>query len=91
MPARVVVYFVLGLCLFCGESYEEVMRRMAEGLRFMGNWSGRWRVPTAGALTRARERLGVEPVRELFERVAVPMADPGYSWGVVTGFSVDEC
>jgi hypothetical protein len=77
LPARVVVYFVLGLCLFCGENYEEVMRRMAQGLRFMGNWSDRWRVPTAGALTRARERLGVEPLRELFERVAVPMAEPG--------------
>jgi hypothetical protein len=77
LPARVVVYFVLGLCLFYGESYEEVMRRMAQGLRFLGNWSDRWRVPTAGALTRARERLGAEPLRELFERVAVPLAEPG--------------
>jgi hypothetical protein len=40
LPARVVVYFVLGLCLFRSESYEEVMRRMAQGLRFLGNWSG---------------------------------------------------
>jgi hypothetical protein len=77
LPARVVVYFVMGLCLFRGESYEEVMRRLAQGLRFLGSWSDKWRVPTAGALTRARERLGPEPLRELFAQVAVPMAQPG--------------
>jgi len=86
LPARVVVYFVLGLCLFRGDSYEEVMRRMAHGLRFLGNWVEQWRVPTAGALTRARERLGPEPLRALFERVAVPMAAPGARGGWLRGF-----
>jgi hypothetical protein len=58
LPARVVVYFVLALCLFFGESYEEVMRRLVHGLRFLGNWSDDWRVPTAGALTRAGSDSG---------------------------------
>lgn len=86
LPARVVVYFVLGMCLFRGESYDEVMRRVSQGLRFLGNWSDRWRVPTAGALTRARERLGAEPLRELFERVAVPMAERRTRGAWLNGF-----
>ena len=28
LPARVVVYYVLALCLFFGEGYEEVIRRL---------------------------------------------------------------
>ncbi|MCP2198874.1 Insertion element 4 transposase N-terminal, partial [Lentzea flava] len=28
LPARVVVYYVLALCLFFGDGYEEVMRKL---------------------------------------------------------------
>ena len=38
LPAHVVVYYVLALNLFFGESYEEVMRRLVAGLRFLRNW-----------------------------------------------------
>src|SRR5213593_4997064 len=66
LPGRVTVYFVLALCLFYGEAYEEVMRRLVGGLKFLGNWSDRWRVPTSSALTQAPARLGAEPLAELF-------------------------
>ncbi|RXS64592.1 IS4 family transposase, partial [Streptomyces sp. TM32] len=36
LPARVVVYYVMALCLFFGESYEEVIRLLVNGLRFLG-------------------------------------------------------
>jgi hypothetical protein len=77
LPARVVVYFVLAMCLFCEDAYEEVMRKLVNGLRFLGTWRDGWRVPTTGAISQARQRLGEAPVRTLFERVAVPMAVPG--------------
>lgn len=77
LPARVVVYYVLGLCLFFGDAYEEVMRLLVDGLRFLGSWQKEWRVPTTGAITQARQRLGAEPLRVLFERVAVPCAERG--------------
>jgi hypothetical protein len=77
LPGRVTVYFVLALCLFCEEAYEEVMRKLVNGLKFLGNWSDSWWVPTSSAMTQARTRLGVEPLAELFDRVAVPMARPG--------------
>jgi hypothetical protein len=74
LPARVVVYFVMALSLFHGESYEEVMRKLVQGLRWLGIWRAGWTVPTSGALTQARRRLGADVMRELFERVAVPCA-----------------
>lgn len=74
LPARLVIYFVLALGLFYGDSYEEVMRKLAQGLSWLAIWKKEWHVPTASALAQARERLGSEPVRELFERVAVPCA-----------------
>uniref|UniRef100_UPI003F4B7D70 transposase domain-containing protein n=1 Tax=Streptomyces microflavus TaxID=1919 RepID=UPI003F4B7D70 len=46
LPARVTVYFVLAMCLFFGDGYEEVMRKLVGGLRFLGGWSGSWKVPT---------------------------------------------
>jgi hypothetical protein len=74
LPARVTIYFVLALALFYGDSYEEVMRKLAQGLSRLAIWKKEWRAPTASALAQARERLGSEPLRELFERVAEPCA-----------------
>lgn len=76
LPARVVVYYVLALTLFYGDAYEEVMRKLVNGLRFVGGWGRDWHVPTTSAISQARARLGAEPLRELFARVAVPMARP---------------
>ncbi|MGH3874052.1 MAG: transposase domain-containing protein [Pseudonocardiaceae bacterium] len=77
LPAHVVVYYVLALNLFFGEAYEEVMRQLVNGLRFLGNWRNGWKVPTTSALSPARNRLGEAPLRLLFERIAVPMARAG--------------
>jgi Insertion element 4 transposase N-terminal len=37
-------------------------------------WQGTWQVPTTAAITRARARLGPEPLRALFDTVCRPMA-----------------
>jgi hypothetical protein len=63
--------------LFFTESYDEVMRRLVGNLRKLGSWVDDWQVPTASAISQARQRLGVEPMRVLFERAAVPVASPG--------------
>ena len=77
LPAHVVVYYVLALNLFFGEAYEEVMRQLVNGLRFLGNWPDNWTVPTTSAISQARTRLGEAPLKLLFQRIAVPMARPG--------------
>jgi len=76
LPAHVVVYFVMAMAIF-RDGYEEVARRLTGGLVFMRAWRRDWAVPTTGAISQARERLGEAPLKVLFERVAAPVAAPG--------------
>lgn len=75
LPARLVVYFVLAMCLFSGQGYEEVARLLTEGLRGRRRWRSEWTVPSTAAIWKARSRLGVEPVKELFATVCSPVAE----------------
>lgn len=75
LPAHVVVYFVVAMAIF-RDSYEEVLRKLVNGLSFMGNWRDSWVVPTTGAISQARERLEELPMRTLFNRIAIPLAKP---------------
>ena len=74
LPPGVVVYFVLAMCLFSGQGYEEVARLLRQGLAWARCWSGSWQVPTTAAVSRARVKLGPEPLKALFDRVAGPVA-----------------
>ena len=64
LNAKMTLVCVLVGCLFPGEGYDRVLARAfgIPGLRF---WPGP--VPTASALSQARERLGEHAVRRLFE------------------------
>jgi hypothetical protein len=75
LPPRVMVYFVMALALFADDDYEEVAARLTETLAAWGCWDDSWSVPTSGGITQARQRLGYEPVKELFSEVAIPVAD----------------
>lgn len=63
LPAHVVMYYVLALNLFFGQAYEEVMRQLVNGLRFLGNWRDSWTVPSTSAISQARTRLGEAPMK----------------------------
>ncbi len=76
LPARLMVYFVIALALLSGSAYREVMQKVVEGLRGLRAWSDDWKVPTDAGITIACQRLGAEALRELFDRVARPMASP---------------
>lgn len=92
LPARLVVYYVLGLALFSQAGYEEVMRNLVEGLAWESGWRRSWRVPSQPAISQARFRLGVEPLRELFARGCVPLGTPetpGAFWRGLRLMSVD--
>jgi hypothetical protein len=75
LPPHVMVYFVLGLALFADDDYEEVAARLTETLTAWGCWDDSWSVPGSGGITQARQRLGYEPLKELFSEVAVPVAE----------------
>ena len=68
------MYFVLAMALFSRDSYEEVMRKLVQGLRSILIVKKEWAVPTSSAFSKARARLGIEPLREIFDMVAVPCA-----------------
>jgi hypothetical protein len=74
LPARVVVYYVLAMCLFSGQGYEEVMRLLVGGLEWMSRWRRGWAVPSTAAIAKARARLGAEPLRALFQATVRPLA-----------------
>jgi Insertion element 4 transposase N-terminal/Transposase DDE domain len=75
LPPHVMVYFAMALALFADDDYEEVAVRLTETLRGWGCWDDGWEVPTSGGITQARQRLGYEPLAELFSQVAVPVAE----------------
>jgi hypothetical protein len=75
LPPHVMVYFAMAMALFAGDDYEEVAARLAGTLDSWGCWDARWGPPTSGGITRARERLGFEPLAGIFAQVAVPAAD----------------
>ena len=75
LPPHVVVYLVMALALFGEDDYEEVAARLTEALRGWGCWGEDWEVPTKGAITQARKRLGPEPMAQVFSQVAEPVAD----------------
>jgi hypothetical protein len=75
LPPHVMVYFAMALALFAEDDYEEVMTRLSETLEGWGSWDDSWTVPTSGGITQARARLGSEPMAEVFDTVAVPVAE----------------
>jgi hypothetical protein len=74
LPAHVITYLTLGLCLFPEDDYEEVATRVTGSLDRWGCWDAGWSAPTASAITQARKRLGRQVFPELFERTCGPVA-----------------
>jgi hypothetical protein len=77
LPAHVMMRYCMAMCLFSDDSYEEVMRKLVGNLKDLRSWEDNWDIPSASALTQARQRLGYEPVQLLFDKVAAPVAGRG--------------
>lgn len=75
LPSVLMVRYVMALALFPSLGYEEVMRQVKVAGDWLGDGGvGEVKVPATTAVSKARDRLGVEPLRVLFERTAVPLA-----------------
>jgi len=74
LPAHVLMYYVIALGLFRPQDTREVLRVLQEGLKAI--FGGRREIRTAGkaAISQARSRLGAEPLKQLYARVAKPVA-----------------
>jgi hypothetical protein len=69
LPARVVMYLLLAGCLFAEQGYLQVWCTLTSGLSGLAVAS-----PTGSALRQARQRLGPQPVRALFDLLRGPAA-----------------
>jgi hypothetical protein len=67
LPSRVVVYLLLAGALFAQIGYRQVWARLGAGLAGMTVSQ-----PGSSALAQARRRIGVKPLRALFELLAGP-------------------
>ena len=77
LPNRVVVYYVMALALYAQASYGEVLRCLIEGVRWLRVRGAQVTIAGKSGISQARTRVGAEPLRELFWRVARPIAQPG--------------
>ncbi|WP_181043464.1 transposase domain-containing protein, partial [Actinokineospora auranticolor] len=71
LPARLVFYFTLALCLFPNESYRSTMKILMSAF---GRGGQGYRVPTTGSIGDARRRLGSEPMETAVRAVIRPRA-----------------
>jgi hypothetical protein len=85
LPPHVMVYFTMAMALFADEDYEGVFEHLAGALVSFCGWDSQWQTPTSGGIAKARARLGFEPVKLVFEQVAVPVAEPETRGGFACG------
>jgi hypothetical protein len=76
LPAHVVVYYVIALALYMHASYREVLRCLLEGVQWLTEPSATMKVAGNSGISQARTRLGAEPLQQLYEMVAHPIATP---------------
>lgn len=77
LPARTMAYFAVGMALHSEGSYEDVLGLLTDGLAWSLADVEPVKMPSKSAIFQARDRLGFEPMKVLFERVAVPLAPAG--------------
>jgi hypothetical protein len=75
LPAHVMVYYVVALALYRAEGSREVLRLLLEGLRAIVGLGVEVVPAGKAAISRARSRLGMEPVKELYDKLVGPVAD----------------
>jgi hypothetical protein len=73
LPAHLMVYYTLAMCLHSQVGLEEVLRWVLEEARGLFGL-GEVKVATKGAISLARQRLGSGVMEALYGRVAVPVA-----------------
>lgn len=73
LPDFIVVYYLLLMCFYPTAAYQEVLRCVLDGLQWLfGPHVAK--VTAKSAITQARQRLGPEPLKELYDNVVAPIA-----------------
>ena len=75
LPAHVMMYYVIALALYRAEGSREVLRLLLAGLQAIVGLGVELVPASKAAISRARSRLGMEPVKELYDRIVAPVAN----------------
>lgn len=76
LPAHVVIYYVIALALYMQSSYREVLRCLLEGIEWLARPGRPVRVTGRSGISKARTRLGWEPLAQLYHTIVKPIAQP---------------
>src|SRR5215218_8926126 len=97
LPAHVVAYLTMALCLFPDDDYTEVAAKVTGALSRFGCWDASWSVPTSSGISQARRRVGPAVMADVFEGVAQAVGTAqtrgawlrGWRLLAIDGFDVD--
>jgi hypothetical protein len=73
LPSPMLIYLVIALGLMVSTGAKEVLRRLLDKIRTR-EWLAGVPLASEAAICKARKRIGFEPLKELFEQVARPIA-----------------
>ena len=76
LPAHVVVYYVIALALYMQASYREVLRCLLEGVQWLLGPGATVTVAGKSGISKARTRLGWQPLQQLYDQLVHPIAVP---------------
>ncbi|KKM65731.1 hypothetical protein LCGC14_1488360 [marine sediment metagenome] len=74
LPMHVVVYYVIAMAFYMHVSCREVLRCLMEGIRWLAGPGTRIKISGKSGISQARVRLGCAPVKQLHDKVVVPIA-----------------
>lgn len=86
LPSRAGLYFLLAMCLFPQAGYLGVWGKLTAALDGLG-----LAVPSPKALRDLRRRIGIAPVRRLFEILAGPQGQPRTPGVMSGGYRTVSC
>jgi hypothetical protein len=81
LPNRQTVYYTIAMSLFSSASYQEVLRTLQHGLESNYDMPEARKIAAKSAISNARQRVGSEPLAELFRAVVKPIAVKGVTKG----------
>lgn len=92
LPARLMVYFVIGMWLWSSLGYVRVLRKVTAGVRWAADDADHRPLPYDGSIAKARARLGETVMADLFAGCAGPVGrvgEPGVFFAGLRVASID--
>jgi len=85
LPNELMTYYPLLLCMYRNASQQEVLRVMADGLAWLFGMK-EFKITGKSGISQARARVGSQPLIDVFDCCAKPLAKPGAKGCFYRGF-----